>query len=208
MKTVCFILINSWIFGFISYCQEKIDVDIHFMLRGNIYATSSIIDTTAIGGFGKSNNFQKKIDSNSHFQKKELILNIDTTQLITYEKKYNGYRFFIINNMDSAIWLDASDSRLYVIAEVFYKNKWQAIEYIPNSWCGNSYHKVCLNKGEYWEFRVPKFHGKIKTKLRYRLTLKNDSFIYSNEIFTSINKKQLERKEGHRPNGIMDAYAD
>jgi hypothetical protein len=38
--------------------------------------------------------------------------------------------------------------------------------------------------------------------------ISKDKFIYSNEIETSINKGQLTKKEGHKPNGIMDPYND
>lgn len=94
------------------------------------------------------------------------------------------------------------------MAEVFYKGEWLPIEYLPSSGCGNSYHNVYLEENEYWVFKIPKFKGRIKTKLRYRLKIGKGEFIYSNEIPTSINKKQLTEKEGHKPSGIMDPYND
>lgn len=203
LTTVIILLLSSTTFG-----QSKKDLNIDFMLRGNIYAKSSIIDSTALGGFGGSKNLPKKINDSLAITNSGLFLKIDTAQTTTINDKYNGYKLYIANKTDTIVQLEASDSRLYVIAEVFYGGKWQAIEYLPSSWCGNSYHNVYLKQNEYWTFDVPKFAGKIKTKLRYRLMLSKYKFIYSNEIMTSFNKKQLTEKEGHTPNGLMDPYND
>jgi hypothetical protein len=148
------------------------------MLRGHIYAQSSIDDSTALGGYGKSSNSPKEIQDSLQFSETGFFLKIDTSRILSVEGKYNGYKFFIANKSDSTVKLDASDSRLSIVAEVFYKGKWQPIEYLPSSWCGNSYHRVYLKENEYWEFEVPKFKGRIKTKLRYRLEIGNDEFIY------------------------------
>jgi len=198
-----FLLLYSTTFG-----QAKIDLNIDFMLRGHLYAESSIVDSAAPGGFGGSDNAPKKINAGLNFSENGLFLKIDTTTMVLISGKYNGYNLFIGNNSDNIIQLDASDSRLYVIAEIYYREKWQPIEYLPGSWCGNSYHRVYLKQNEYWAFAIPKFSGKIKTKLRYRLMTGKDKYIYSNEIFTSINKGQLSEKEGHTPEGIMDPYND
>lgn len=187
-----------------TFGQKKPDLNIDFMLRGHIYAKSSIEDTTAFGGFGRSDNLPKKINENLTLASSGLLLKIDTTQTVTINDKYNGYKLYLANKTDTIIRLEASDSRLSVLAEVVYKGKWNPIEYLPSSWCGNSYHNVYLKQNEYWEFDIPKFTGKIKTKLRYKLILSRDKYLYSNEIRTSINKGQLEIMEGHGPNGIMD----
>lgn len=197
------LLLCSMTFG-----QKKQDLNIDFMLRGHIYAKSSIIDTTALGGFSDSDNLPKEINKNLNLATNGLLLKIDTVQMTTINDKYNGYKLYIANKTDTIVRLDASDSRLSVIAEVFYKGEWKPIEYLPSSWCGNSYHYVFLKPNEYWEFDIPKFTGKIKTKLRYKLILDKDKYLYSNEILTSINKGQLKNKEGHKPNGIMDPYND
>jgi hypothetical protein len=201
--TAIFLLLSSTTFG-----QKKQDLNIDFMLRGHIYAKSSVEDTSALGGFGGSDNLPKKITRNLVLADKRLILKIDTTQTATINDKYNGYKLYIANKTDTIVRLHASDSRLRVIAEVFYKGEWKPIEYLPSSSCGNSYHDVYLKQNEYWEFEIPKFTGKIKTKLRYKLILGKDNFLYSNEIQTGINKGQLENKEGHKQKGIMDPYND
>ena len=58
---------------------------------------------------------------------------------------------------------------------------WSDIEYIPNSWCGNSYHEICIDKGEFWEFPSLQFKGRHKTKFRYKL-IRGDKDLFSNEI--------------------------
>jgi hypothetical protein len=191
----------------ISFGQNNKDLDIDYMLRGHMYANSSIIDSTALGGYRKSGNQAKSVQ-NQFSTKKGVFLKIDTTEVVTINKENNGYHFYIGNKSDSILKLSASDSRFYVIAEVFYENKWQAIEYLPSSWCGNSYHIVYLNPNEYWEFEIPKFKGNINSKLRYRLMIENNVYKYSNEITISFNKGQLSQKEGHNRNGIMDPYND
>lgn len=203
LTTAIILFLCSTTFG-----QKKPDLNIDFMLRGHIYAKSSIIDTTALGGFGGSDNLPKKINESLALADRGLLLKIDTTQTTTINDKYNGYKLYIANKTDTIVRLDASDSRLSVIAEVFYQGEWKPIEYLPSSWCGNSYHDVYLKQNEYWEFDIPKFTGKLRTKLRYKLILGKDKYYYSNEIQASINKGQLENKEGHKPNGIMDPYND
>lgn len=178
------------------------------MLRGYIYAKSSIEDSTALGGFGGSDNVAKSLKGNDFFNEKGFFLKIDTTRKVKLEEKYNGYNFYIVNKSDSTVKLVASDSRLFVIAEVLYKGKWKPIEYLPSSWCGNSYHDVYLKQNEYWEFKVPKYDGKIKTKLRYSLMVGIEKFIYSNEIEVKINKKQLSEKMEYNSKGLMDPYND
>ena len=188
--------------------QKAEDLNVDFMLRGHIYAKSSIVDSTALGGFGGSNNSPKKYNDSLNFSKNGVFLKIDTTNTTIINEKYNGYKLLIVNKSDSILELDASDSRLNVIAEVLYRRKWQPIEYLPSSWCGNSYHNVYLNTNEYWVFDIPKFAGKINTKIRYRLKIGKDEYVYSNQISTSINKGQLKKKQEYEPKGLMDPYND
>lgn len=208
MKKSIAISIGFVFWGLYSFGQTFIDLNIDFMLRGSIYAKSSIIDSTALGGFGGSSNAPKKMNESNTFTESGLFLKIDTSQLVSINNKYNAYNLYIGNNSDSTIALLSSDSRLYVVAEVYYKNKWHPIEYLPSSWCGNSYHRVYLRQKEYWEFKVPKFSGKIKTKLRYSLKVYASLYIYSNEIDASFNLKQLTEKPEYEPSGLMDPYND
>jgi hypothetical protein len=203
------ILISCFCMFLSSICigQSYTDVNVNFMVRGYIHASSSIKDTSAIGGFGPSNNYPKKIDELISSLGGGLFLKIDTSKLIVFAEKYNGYKLYLANKSDSIVSFDASDSRLSVVAEAFIDNRWQPIEYLPSSWCGNSYHTVYLNKMEYWEFGIPKYTGSKQTKIRYKLSI-NSMNIYSDEISASVNKKQLSEKQGHQPQGLMDPYND
>lgn len=176
---------------------QTTDLSINYMLTGDKCVKSSIKDTASPGGFWESKNAAHPLSSNSALEK-GFILKIDTNTIITISEKYNGYKFYIVNNTDSIIKLHASDSRINVIAEVLYNGKWLPIEYLPESHCGNSYHWVYLKPSEYWQFDVPRFKGNLKTKLRFKLILSYNTFLYSNEIKTSINKAQLNQKSQNR----------
>lgn len=202
------ILLLIFLFFSSSISAQK-DLDINYKLRGSIYASSSIIDSTALGGFGKSDNTPKSIDD-LDFVEKGFFLKVDTSNIISINKKINGYKLFIVNKSDSIIELLASDSRLSVVAQAYINNKWQDIEYLPSSWCGNSFHMVSIKPGEFWEFDIPKFSGKLKTKIRYKLSYgKNQkTYLYSNEIVASVNRNQLKVNEKYESQGLMDPYDD
>jgi hypothetical protein len=185
-----------------------------YMLRANIFAKSSV-ELPNLGGFGTSDNAARKIKDKSMFQESGFFLKLDTSKKIIYEvqstkgkEKINGYNFYIVNKTKNIVKIDACDSMLPVVAEVFIDNKWQPIEYLPGSWCGNSHHKVGINKNEYWEFKVPKYDGTIATKIRYKLDLGQGKIIYSNEVETKINREQLKNKPKYKSGGIMDASLD
>jgi len=190
------------------HAQIKRNLWVSYKLRANIFASSSIYDSTSIGGYGTTNNKPYKITDTLALSDSGLFLKIDTTQKGFINKKYHAYQLYLANKTDTIVKLRASDSRLNVIAEVFYDGKWQAIEYMPKSWCGNSYHYVYLKQNEYWAFKVPKFGGLKKAKLRYKLLLGKETYIYSNEINTRFNKGQLNRKQGHKSQGLIDSYID
>ena len=193
--------------GIPGFGQKQEDVNIKYMLAGYIYAASSVDDTLALGGHGGSNTFPKGIYRGFFPQEKGFFLHIDDDKVVPLNEKYTGYKFYIANKSDSLMWFSASDSRLSVIAEAYIDSKWQPVEYLPQSWCGNSYHRVSLKSGEYWEFVVPKFSGEEKAKIRYALKY-GKGYVYSNEVEASINREQLTVKEEYTPNGLMDPYED
>jgi hypothetical protein len=185
------------------------NIDVQFMLRGYFYALSSIEDKDAPGGYGGSDNKAKEIFQNKRLESiLGLKLFIDTTSHIVFAEKFKGQKVYLINQSGMDTAFEASDSRLSIVAEAFYKGSWRSIEYLPSSWCGNSYHKVYLKNNEYWEFNAPRYLGLIKVRLRYRLNTGQGNILYSNEVTAFINKKQFSVKQGHSPNGIMDPYND
>ena len=97
-------------------------------------------------------------------------------------------------------------------------NKWQDIEYIPGSWCGNSYHALTLEPNQYWQFVMPVYEGDIKTKLRIVLEhyqVQNNREprrkyikVFSAEVDGSVNAAQFWRKREYSPTNIMDPYLE
>jgi hypothetical protein len=191
-----------------SHSLKKINIS--YMLRGYFYAASSIKDTLSLGGFGGSNNRPKIFDNSSRYAAmgSSPVLTIDTVTDAVFSNNFEGYKMILANQSGKTIQFPASDSRLSMIAEVFIGEGWQPIEYLPLSWCGNSYHTLYLKDNEYWEFIIPRYYGKIKVKLRYKLKGMQNEVYYSNEIAAYINKKQLAEKQGHKPQGLMDPYND
>lgn len=206
MKKLTFLLLIL-IFQ-ISFGQECLNVK--FKLRGYFYAGTSQVDSTALGGFYKDSNSPKILTSEiSKFSKSNKLEIIVKPDLITeFEKGILGFKVFIINKSDSIKELPAQDSRLYLKRQVFYKNEWKDIEYLPSSWCGNSYHSVFIKPNEYWDFTAPCLNGKIESKFRFELYVNEELTIYSNEFNGSFNRKQLKKEQGHKPIGIMDPYND
>ena len=191
-----------------SFGQECLNVK--FKLRGYFYAGTSQVDSTALGGFYEDNNSPKSLTSEiskfSESNKLEIIVKPELTT--EFERGISGFKVFIINKSDSIKELPAQDSRLYLKRQVFYKNEWKDIEYLPSSWCGNSYHSVFIKPNEYWDFTAPCLKGKIDSKFRFELYINEELTIYSNEFYGSFNKKQLKKEQGHKPIGIMDPYND
>lgn len=134
----------------------------------------------------------------------ELIVKTDLKT--EFKNGISGFKIFIINKSDSITELPAQDSRLYLKRQVFYKNEWRDVEYLPSSWCGNSYHSVFIKPNEYWEFSAPCLNGKIEGTFRFQLFINDNLTIYSNEFSGSFNKKQLTKEQGYKPIGIMDPY--
>lgn len=223
LTKVIFLLLCSTSFG-----QNMQDLNIDYMLCGHLYARSSREDTTSLGDFGGLGNFPKKINENLALGSSGLLLKIDTTQTIGINNKYNGYKLYIANKTDKIERIRSTDGQLHVIAEVLFRGRWKEIEYLNQSFCLDSYYRVNLKPNEYWEFDIPKFSGKTKTKLRYKLELDTrpyihsnkiwvnriiyfwglakHNYLYSNKILTSINKGQIKNRQEYHPNGIMNLY--
>ncbi|MEQ1732273.1 MAG: hypothetical protein ABL940_01285 [Bacteroidia bacterium] len=189
---------------------KKLDsLDIDFQFRGDCYAYSSEKNKIESNGEAHSDNLPKSIDLTCPRQGLYLVINLK--ELTNIDNSFLGCKLYLVNTSDSLIKLNASDSRLYIVAEALNdKNEWTAVSYLPSSDCGNSYHTVILDKDEYWTFDIPIFKGTTKTKLRYTLTIDKDTKVISNEIIAYLNKGQFEKenKEGHRSNNIMDPYKE
>jgi len=194
-------------------------LNIDYKNRGYYYAYSEPNEED-IGGFGKSKNLPQKI-KNEVFPSNNLSVIVQQNKIDTIENSYLGFKVFVVNNLKTDIDFNAQDSRLYMKVQALNdKGVWTDIEYLPSSWCGNSYHTLTLEKKNYWTFFTPKYEGEIATKLRIELKYidpkdkserrrdKKENIIYSNEFEGSINPAQFWNKRQYYPNGIMDPYND
>jgi hypothetical protein len=180
--------------------EKSNHVNITYLNRGYFYAYSKSTNSEHnSGGWAASRNEPVPLKSN-HKDKNELVL------------KEEGFKLYIQNYSIDTIQFNAQDSRLYMKLQAKNKNgEWKDIEYLPSSWCGNSYHTIELPSNCYWQFDLPKYEADFKTLLRAELKYinpitKKEKLIYSNEFDGSINPGQFWRKPDYIPRGIMDPY--
>jgi hypothetical protein len=190
-------------------------VNINYMIRGHFYAASPrVAYLDEIGGWGGSDNNFQKVDKSLPKDNNKFEVYIDTSSTTDLGNGYAAYNVYVINTAGDTMFFEAQDSRLYMIVQAKDKSgEWKPIEYLPNSWCGNSYHKLYLPGGAYWKFETPVFEGRYKTSLRISLSYRQspqgkNEIIYSNEIRGSINQGQFWKKKKYTPNGIMDPYLE
>lgn len=205
---------QAWIEKKTDTTYKKLNID--FMNRGYFYASSKYIESLSnYGGWGTSDNQSKSSYPFFKSSKDTFRLLVDTSQNVKYGEKYIGMRVYVVNTTKDTLFFDAQDSRLSMNLQAKDKNgTWKDIEYLPSSWCGNSYHTLFLASNELWEFTAPAYNGEFATKIRVKLLYKKfaeqqkGNELYSNEIDGSVNPGQFWNKEQYFPNGIMDPYND
>ena len=137
-----------------------------------------------------------------------------TADTSTWLGRYPGARLYVVNSTSDTIRFEAQDSRLDIKMQAIDKTgTWRDIEYLPNSWCGNSYHEIELLSGYYFSFSIPVYKGSVKTKLRAELKYLDpktgkEAIMYSNEFKGSVNPGQFWRKLEYTPSNIMDPYLE
>src|SRR5262249_40457908 len=144
------------------------------MLRGYCMAGSSREDDKALGGYGKSNNLPKELTDNHLATDGKISLVVLLTNTVPFANSHSamhrGFRLLLVNRTKSEASFEASDSRIAIVQEALdSRGKWRPIEYLPASWCGNSYHRVFLPTGHYWDFAAPQYVGTLRTQLRFVL---------------------------------------
>ncbi len=213
------LIITGFVFAAIVcvYAQHPSAVpqplNINFKNRGYFYAASPYLSSTAgFGGWGESENGYQHVDPSSNFEKEKLSVVVDTSKPRVLWERYRGYTLYVVNTQADTLFFQAQDSRLNMKLQAQDKNGvWKDIEYLPSSWCGNSYHLLYLPAEHYWEFTVPQYEGKMKTRIRVALQWKPDRegeehWVYSNEFEGSINRAQFTKILKYTPNGLMDPY--
>lgn len=177
-------------------------LDTRAALRGYFYAASR---TDEDGGFALADNRPKRISVQA--PKGQLSLIALPAEFALFRNR-SGFRVVLVNATAREIAFEAEDSRLSIIREAQDRSgRWRPIEYLPHSWCGNSYHRLYLPAGRQWSFAAPEYAGPTRTRMRFVLTTKEGN-VYSNEFDGWIHLEQFEKREGHTPTNIMDPYDD
>jgi hypothetical protein len=184
-------------------------LNITFMNRGYFYASSPVMQKYAgLGGWGGSRNGYKPARSSS--KEEGLVIKVSQAVDTVFANSYAAHKVQLINHTADTIVFDAQDSRLYMNVQARNQaGQWADIEYLPTSWCGNSYHQLYLPPRCKWEFSTPVYEGVHPTEMRIKLTYKKgkkDKVIYSETYSGSVNPGQFYRKPDYTPTGIMDPY--
>ncbi|MDQ3100752.1 MAG: hypothetical protein M3R08_05150 [Bacteroidota bacterium] len=187
-------------------------VDVNYMLRGYFYAASEGPESlNGPGGWGGASNGSIRSISTSGRTGIEIF--VDTSRTVPMDSVYKGTLVRVRNHGPDTVFFPAQDSRLYMWTQALRSKEYADIEYLPSSWCGNSYHTLFLAPGEHWEFVMPKYEGRINTRLRLALKTGHafdleGSTLYSHSFPGAVNKGQFKHKQGHAPQGLMDPYLD
>ncbi|SDK40039.1 hypothetical protein SAMN05421823_102645 [Catalinimonas alkaloidigena] len=206
MKTT---LLSVLLWGIATVAQAQVgDLQVAYQLRGYFFAGTAVEDTRALGGFASSRNLPRPLPPTVVPAQQGLFVWVATDTPARFDKKYRGHRVYLGNRTDTLTAFEASDSRLSIVTEAFYQDRWQPIEYLPSSWCGNSYHRVFLKPDQYWSFVMPAYNGPIPVSLRLKVQVDQHTVLYSNEFSGSVTPEQFTTKEGHTPLDIMDPYVD
>ncbi|WP_020533756.1 WG repeat-containing protein [Flexithrix dorotheae] len=189
--------------------DERLDtLNIDFMMSGYFFAFNS--PEGICNGCARSVNYLKKIEETSCFQPNRIGLEVNDSVVATFAHNYLGRKVFLYNTTKDTIHFTAQDSRINLKTQALNKDgKWQDIEFLMDSWCGNSYHTLDLAPQKYWEFKMPIYNGEFKTLLRLVLSTSygdNSKIFYSNVFEGYVNPGQFWRKKSYTPTNFMDPY--
>lgn len=190
---------------------EPLNID--HMLRGHFYASSPASDKyMGLGGWGGSGNDYHPITDEIK-PKKGIGIIVDVRDQVAIWEGVLGAKVFLYNTTSDTVFFSAQDSRLEMkIQAQDETGTWKDIQYLPSSWCGNSYHTLYLPSDHYWEFATPIFEGSFQTQLRLQATFQQEftdcqSMVVTSNTFSGrINPGQFTNKEECAPQGLMDPY--
>jgi hypothetical protein len=176
--------------------------------RGWYCAGSKLIDDDALGGFGPCNNFPKECAEDFPGTKGQLSLVAYPEEIVDFRER-KAMLVRLVNRTVEVVGFRACDSRLYIVQEAIDKaGQWKALEGVPHTFCGNSFHRVFLEPDQYWDFFALPPDGSFKTRLRFRLDLgekrgifERRGVLYSNEYEGSIDLAAFVQDTGRRGAG-------
>lgn len=211
-------------------------VNVDYKMRGYCYAFGSPAKESGTLSHSAGNNayvWAKPIQKGQGFPANQLAMVARPAEKARFNGKYEGLRLYLANTTRDTLAMDAQDARLYIKLQARDRDgQWKDIEYLPSSWCGNSYHTVALKPNEYWAFTLPAYQGAFKTRLRAELRMREQDrsgvvvttysagmpppppaprepktvLVHSNEFEGSVNPGQFWREPDYFPSGIMDPY--
>ncbi len=153
-------------------------LDIDHMLRGYFYAWSIEPDSNRlVDAWALRVNNARRIRGDEGFAADAITLHVRPNEDTLWMNAFRGMKVYLANTTDSTLIFPTQDNRLYVIVQAKDRQgRWREIEYLPSSWCGNSYYDVDLPPGQYWTFATPMQAGDHTTTLRLRLIRNRTSF--------------------------------
>lgn len=194
---------------------RKLNIDHIARAHFTAYSTLTPDGDHRSGGWATSNNFPRKKRPALPVPANRLSLVIDTARVDTFAGRYYGFSLYLTNTTADTVLFRAQDSWLNMKVQAQdEKGLWKDIEYMPETFCGNSYHWVRLEPGAHWKFVVPEYEGAFNTLLRVELKYPDpanrskEKILYSQSFRGSINLSQFSVKEPYYSQGIMDPYVD
>lgn len=113
-----------------------------------------------------------------------------------------GCRLLVVNGTATEKRFYASDYGLMMVAMAKVSDAdWLAIEELPWSTCGNSYHRVSLPARSYWEIPARVYLGSVPSTLRYGLMFDDDTTLYSNEFYGLVDHRLLAIPDATKNSG-------
>ena len=166
-------------------------------LSGLYPAGSLLKDDKAPGGFGPCDNYPLELGAKDWGSKGKVALVAFPEEKVAYFK-HQGIALRLINRSEKITAFAAFDSFVYILQEAQDENGcWREIESPPDiaAFCGNSFHRVLLKPGQYWQFPARLYKGELKTKIRFRLDPTSqpgeEPPVYSNEFEGFIDPGQF-----------------
>lgn len=194
---------------------RKLNIDYIGSAHFRAYSTLGPDGDHHSGGWATSNNFPQKKRLPLSIPSNRLSLLIDTARVDTFAGRYYGFSLYLTNTTADTFLFRGQDSQLYMKVQAQdEKGQWKDIQYMPETFCGNSYHWLPLEPGAYWKFVVPDYEGAFNTLLRVELKYPDpanrskEKILYSQPFRGSINLSQFTVKEPYYSQGIMDPDID
>lgn len=182
-------------------------LDIDYMGHGFFFADTLEVRSPLV-------RIPEKIAPDKQFASGRFTLEVRTKDTCRWKEYFAGVTLYLVNSSAQPMLIEVQDSRLDLKIQALDKHgNWKDIQYLLNSWCGNSYYNVSLHPGYYYSFAMPLYKGSFKTKLRAELTyldpIKMEPIkLYSNIFDGSVNLGQFWRQQSYISTNIMDPYGE